>query len=132
MSDQINNNVDVSSVMKELFDIKSNLAVNSNETQNIKVLIAEIKTDIKIIKNDFVNRRELSEILSGTKEKVDLLVAEQSDLEVRLNLKSEKSGLELLRGDFEVVRNKVYVFMGAVAVITILLQLFGPYLIKKL
>lgn len=63
----------VNSILKELSDIKANLAVNSNETQNIKTTIGEVKTDLKEIKNDFVNRRELGDILKPNMEDVALL-----------------------------------------------------------
>lgn len=51
-------------IMKELSDIKASLAVNTNETANIKQSISEIKSDVKDIKNDSVNRREFSDALS--------------------------------------------------------------------
>ncbi len=44
-----------SNVMKELSDIKSSLAVNTSETQNIKGSIVEIKADIREIKTKYVN-----------------------------------------------------------------------------
>jgi len=52
-------------VLKELSDIKSFLAVNTSETANIKSTITEIKTDIREIKNDSVSRREFSDTISG-------------------------------------------------------------------
>jgi hypothetical protein len=52
-------------ILKELSDIKSSLAVNTSETANIKVSIIEIKNDIREIKNDFVNRREHTEALAN-------------------------------------------------------------------
>lgn len=60
-------------LMKELSDIKASLAVNTNETQNIKASIGEIKTDIKEIKNDFVNRREFSEAIKDLHEEISPL-----------------------------------------------------------
>lgn len=51
-------------IMKELSDIKASLAVNTNETANIKQSMAEIKGDIKEIKNDFINRREFTDAIS--------------------------------------------------------------------
>lgn len=57
------NNTHISTLMKELSDIKSSLAVNTNETANIKQSIAEIKTDVKDIKSDGVNRREFNDTL---------------------------------------------------------------------
>lgn len=50
-------------VLKELSDIKASLAVNTSETANIKGNITDIKTDMREIKNDFVNRRELNDAL---------------------------------------------------------------------
>lgn len=58
------------SLMKELSDIKASLAVNTNETQNIKKSMDEIKSDIREIKNDFVNRRELNEIITAVYEQI--------------------------------------------------------------
>jgi hypothetical protein len=52
-------------IMKELSDIKSSLAVNTNETANIKASIGEIKGDIKDIKDDSVNRREHTEVVGN-------------------------------------------------------------------
>ncbi len=50
-------------ILKELSDIKANLAVNNSETINIKTSIAEIKIDIREIKNDYIARREFTEAL---------------------------------------------------------------------
>src|SRR3990167_10469520 len=50
-------------ILKELSDIKASLAVNTNETQNIKSSIVEIKQDIREIKTDFVTRREFNEAI---------------------------------------------------------------------
>ena len=52
-----------SAILKELSDIKASLAVNTNETANIKGSLTEIKIDIKEIKNDYVIRREFNEAL---------------------------------------------------------------------
>jgi uncharacterized coiled-coil DUF342 family protein len=54
----------VSAVLKELSDIKSSLAVNTNETANIKGSISEIKSDIKDIKADVVTRREFNDTVN--------------------------------------------------------------------
>lgn len=59
--------------MKELSDIKASLAVNTNETANIKSSISDIKADIKDIKNDTVNRREFTEMCTTiTEQKKDI------------------------------------------------------------
>ncbi len=50
-------------ILKELSDIKANLAVNSNETANIKQSISEIKVDVREIKDDSVTRREFSDAM---------------------------------------------------------------------
>ncbi|HEX5429850.1 MAG TPA: hypothetical protein VFX17_02090 [Patescibacteria group bacterium] len=55
-------------VLKELSDIKSSLAVNTNETANIKQSIAEIKLDIREIKTDFVTRREFNDAIKTLRE----------------------------------------------------------------
>ncbi len=64
MDSDIQSNSHTATIMKELSDIKSSLAVNTNETANIKGRIGEIQSDVKEIKNDSVNRREFTETLS--------------------------------------------------------------------
>ncbi len=66
-SDPQNN---VNSMMREFSDIKALLAVNTSETSNIKASISEMKVDMKEIKNDFVNRRELNEIVTAIYEQI--------------------------------------------------------------
>ena len=61
--DEIIQDHNASTILKELSDIKSSLAVNTSETANIKQSIAEIKVDIKEIKDDYVIRREFNEAL---------------------------------------------------------------------
>lgn len=68
MIDEQQKDVHSTTILKELSDIKANLAVNSNETANIKASISEIKSDMKEIKNDFVNRREFNEALKAIRE----------------------------------------------------------------
>lgn len=58
-------------ILKELSDIKASLAVNTNETANIKASIGEIKGDIKEIKNDYVIRREFNESLVEIRKRID-------------------------------------------------------------
>lgn len=60
MTDESSHN---SAILKELSDIKASLAVNTNETANIKQSVAEIKVDIREIKTDFVTRREFNEAM---------------------------------------------------------------------
>ena len=55
-------------ILKELSDIKASLAVNTNETANVKASVNEMKADIKEIKNDFVSRREHSDSLKAAKD----------------------------------------------------------------
>lgn len=69
MADEQNQNA----ILKELSDIKSSLAVNTNETANIKSSITEIKADMKDIKNDFITRREMTEAIASLKEEVSPL-----------------------------------------------------------
>ena len=59
--------------MKELSDIKASLSVNTNETQNIKASISEIKVDIKEIKTDFVGRREFTDAINAIREQIQPL-----------------------------------------------------------
>lgn len=53
-----------STVLKELSDIKASLAVNTNETANIKQRVTELQVDIKEIKNEYINRREFNETIT--------------------------------------------------------------------
>lgn len=73
MPEEITKDGNVNSILKELSDIKANLAVNSNETANIKSALTEIKSDMKEIKNDFITRRELSETVALIKEEISPL-----------------------------------------------------------
>ena len=57
-------------VLKELSDIKASIAVNTTETANIKFTVSEIKSDIRDIKEDFVNRREFNEGLKALRDEV--------------------------------------------------------------
>ena len=56
-------NYQSTAILKELSDIKSNLAINSTETANIKATIQEIKNDVKEIKGDVITRREHNELI---------------------------------------------------------------------
>ncbi len=58
-------------ILKELSDIKSSLAVNTNETANIKQRVTELQVDVKDIKNDFINRREFNEQITALAGRVD-------------------------------------------------------------
>ena len=70
MPDQIANDQSTA-ILKELSDIKASLAVNTNETGNIKQRVTELQVDVKEIKNDFVNRREFNEQLTALAKRVD-------------------------------------------------------------
>ena len=68
MSDQVNIQSTEQSrdnIMKELSDIKSSLAVNTNETSNIKATVNEIKQTIKDIQNRYITQED-HKILSDT------------------------------------------------------------------
>lgn len=70
MSDQPLNDQSTA-ILKELSDIKSSLAVNTNETANIKQRVTELQVDVKEIKNDFINRREFNEQITALSGRVD-------------------------------------------------------------
>ncbi len=57
-------------IMKELSDIKTNLAVNTNETQNIKAGLMKIETSVGAIQADFVSRREFSDRMAIVEEQI--------------------------------------------------------------
>lgn len=50
-------------ILKELSDIKSSLAVNTSETSNIKATIGEIKSDVRDIKINSVTQEQHNEVL---------------------------------------------------------------------
>lgn len=60
-------------IMKELSEIRTNLAVNTNETQNIKSTITEVKTSVSQIQQDFVSRREFNDRSSTIEEQISPL-----------------------------------------------------------
>jgi len=70
MSQEEQQNGNTGAILKELSDIKASLAVNTNETANIKARVSEIGTDIREIKNDYVIRREFNESLKDIRERV--------------------------------------------------------------
>lgn len=51
-------------IMKELSDIKTNLAVNTNETANMKSSLGKIEASVNAIQADFVSRREFNDRLT--------------------------------------------------------------------
>ena len=56
-------------ILKELSDIKTSLAVNTNETANIKGTVSKIETTVNAIQNDFVSRREFGVALKELAER---------------------------------------------------------------
>lgn len=52
-------------ILKELSDIKTAQAVMGEKISNLDKTQIEIKSDIKEIKNDFINRREFDETIAG-------------------------------------------------------------------
>lgn len=62
------NTTDHMIVLKELSDIKTNLAVNTNETGNIKTSLSEIKISVAAIQADFVSRREFTDKMKAIEE----------------------------------------------------------------
>ncbi len=80
MSDEVNKDGNVNSILKELSDIKSSLAVNTTETNNIKVSITEIKTDIKDIKTKYITQDQLNVFIANLNEISKLTSAHDKDL----------------------------------------------------
>lgn len=60
-------------IMKELSDIKTNLAVNTNETANMKLSLGKIETSVNAIQADFVSRREFNDRLTVVEEQISPL-----------------------------------------------------------
>src|SRR5689334_11465800 len=69
MSDQSLNDQSTA-ILKELSDIKSSLAVNTNETANIKQRVTELQVDVKEIKNDYIVRREFNEQVANLRDDI--------------------------------------------------------------
>lgn len=66
MESTINNNQDhsnQSNIMKELSDIKTSLAVNTNETQTIKESVNEVKGDVKEMKKNYITQEQHKELV---------------------------------------------------------------------
>jgi len=57
-------------IMKELSDIKTNLAVNTNETQNIKSTMAKVEASVNQIQSDFVSRREFNDRMTNVEDQI--------------------------------------------------------------
>lgn len=60
-------------IMKELSDIKTNLAVNTNETANMKTSLSKIETSVSAIQADFVSRREFNDRMTTVEEQMSPL-----------------------------------------------------------
>lgn len=60
-------------IMKELSDIKTNLAVNTNETGNIKASLGKIESSVSAIQADFVSRREFGDRIALVEEQISPL-----------------------------------------------------------
>lgn len=80
MEAEINNHT---TILKELSDIKASLAVNTNETANIKQSVSEIKFDIKEIKSDFINRAEFNLAMKSLKDEMPLATIKDHEVRVR-------------------------------------------------
>lgn len=102
------------SILKELSDIKSNLAVNANETTNIRNSLGEMRVDIKEIKSDFVSRRESNEAFKEIK---DTIVA----------IKKTEEAQDLV---IDGLKSKINIWAGAFAVITFIVPFIIHYFIK--
>lgn len=55
-------------ILKELAEMGKILAVIDNRIKTVENIQIEVKSDIKEIKNDFVNRREFNEAMKAMKE----------------------------------------------------------------
>ena len=62
---KLNNEGNVNSILKELSDIKVSLGVNTNETQNIKSSIGEIKSDIHEIKANYITQEQHTQLVTN-------------------------------------------------------------------
>lgn len=60
-------------IMKELSDIKTNLAVNTNETGNIKSSLSKIEASVNQIQAEFVSRREFNDRMTTVEEQISPL-----------------------------------------------------------
>lgn len=92
-------NTQSSAILKELSDIKATLAVNTNETVNIKASLTEMRGDIKEIKTTGISRPEFNSIIET----------------IRKQIPDEKDHEERIRA----LETKVWKFIGALVVIQI-------------
>lgn len=60
-------------VLKDLSDIKTNLAINTNETQNIKITLLKVENSVTQIQSDFISRREFNDRISTVEEQISPL-----------------------------------------------------------
>lgn len=73
MSDEIKQEHPSVVIMKELSDIKTNLAVNTNETGNIKASLGKIEASVNQIQAEFVSRREFNDRMTTVEEQISPL-----------------------------------------------------------
>ena len=66
MSGQINNSENKANgnILKELFDIKTSLVVNTTETHFIKESINEVKVDVKDIKANYITQQQHKDLVT--------------------------------------------------------------------
>lgn len=64
-------NYQSTAILKELSDIKANLAVNSNETKNIKESVTDLRADVKDLKLNVADRVAALETEKSNKVEVD-------------------------------------------------------------
>ncbi len=122
MSEQEQNqNHNLATVLKEVSDIKASLAVNTNETQNIKATLSEIKSDIKDMKTDSVNRREFNEIVAGLRK-------EFTDGDGSLKVLFTES-LKAIKADTDLLKKVMYGIASAIG-LSILYAILKLVIIK--
>jgi len=107
-------------ISKDLSDIKSSLAVNTNETANIKSAVGEIKSDIKELKDNTSHRVDLLEGEKASKDEVHRMKAEADDIHADHE--------ERIRG----IEGRVWKAIGALAILQIIILPVVLYLFFKL
>ena len=94
-----------SAILKELSDIKASLAVNTNETQNIKLSISEIKTDVRDIKTNAVTQEQYKGLLEMLKDHEERLRVAETKL---TRILTWGSAALLVLGILEFIINRFY------------------------
>lgn len=89
----MSDNPQLDSILTQISQINTNLAVNTSETQNIKENIKDMKTDLKLIQvtlGQYVTHVEFQDTIKKMTDMLALMVT-KSELQEALKLQDEKN-----------------------------------------